>query len=401
MTRDDANGRSWFHRHPAITLAAVCSLAVLLLVVGAELVLRIKKAEGGRRTSSGLSRSIRLKEHGPNMLKYCVPTDDYMAKVDSLVQREYVLRTDKDGFIMPSRRHEDPDLTVVFLGGSSTQCKFVEEENRFPCLVGTVLESRTGMKINSYNGGVSGNHSMHSLDALINKVMPIDPDVVVMMHNVNDLNILLYHGSYWNDNPYRSLVQLQPRANVCLLACFRTFMRWALPNLTSRYYQMKQRLDSPERIDEFAHIRGKKLTIDRGWMVAEFKTSLNMFVSVCRARQIVPVLMTQASRLKPKPDALIEENLRELFDFGVGYSDFKETYDAFNEAIREVAAANQVLLIDLANSVPQESKHMYDPVHYNDTGCQLAASIIAEKLINDLPSLITTKGADSQTQQAR
>jgi len=51
--------------------------------------------------------------------------------------------------------------------------------------------------------GVGGNNSLHSIDILVNKVIPIKPDIVVMMHNINDLVTLIYDQTYWGKNPTR------------------------------------------------------------------------------------------------------------------------------------------------------------------------------------------------------
>ena len=59
------------------------------------------------------------------------------------------------------------------------------------------------------NGGVSGNHTLHSTLNLIAKVIPLKPDYVVLMHNTNDLGVLRQTGSYWDAPQNRSLVQVQ------------------------------------------------------------------------------------------------------------------------------------------------------------------------------------------------
>jgi len=111
---------------------------------------------------------------------------------DPLVRKGYRFRVDKDGFIMPSKIHDNPQLTLVFLGGSPTECSYVDEENRFPYLVGRLVENKTGLRTDSYNAGKGGNTSLHSLDVLLNKVILLKPDVTIMMHNVNDLAVLLF-----------------------------------------------------------------------------------------------------------------------------------------------------------------------------------------------------------------
>ena len=97
-----------------------------------------------------------------------------------------------------------PDLTLVFLGASTTACIYVEEESRFPYLVGKLLAQKTGKKITSINSGVGGNNSLHSLDILLNKIIPVrSPTSWCMMHNINDLVALIYDRTYWSKNPTR------------------------------------------------------------------------------------------------------------------------------------------------------------------------------------------------------
>jgi hypothetical protein len=59
---------------------------------------------------------------------------------------------------------------------------------------------------------------------------------------------------------------------------------------------------------------------------------------------------------------------------------FMDLYAKFNEAIREVGKANGVLVIDLAVLIPQDPKYMYDVVHLNTRGSQLAAEVISRRL---------------------
>jgi enolase len=118
-------------------------------------------------------------------------------------------------------------------------------------------------------------------------------------------------------------------------------------------------------------------------MLNEFKNNLRIFINISRIRGITPALMTQANRLKNKPDKVIEK-LASHFekDYQFTYKEYKEAYDLFNQAIREVGKENKVLVIDLANKVPQEREYMYDIVHFNDNGSKFAAEIISKRLIS-------------------
>ena len=92
-----------------------------------------------------------------------------------------------------------------------------------------------------------------------------------------------------------------------------------------------------------------------------------------------PVLMTQANRITDHPDPVVAAYIGRD-GRGISYRQFKELYDAFNDTIREVGRKNQVMVIDLAREVPPDKKYLYDLVHFNDAGSQLAAGIIAARL---------------------
>ncbi len=117
-------------------------------------------------------RYINLREILPLIDTVDVPPDKAVRESDGLVQKPYRVRTDARGFMLPYNRYEKPDLTLIFLGGSTVACIYVEEENRFPYLVGNLLAQKTGKKITSINSGVGGNNSLHSLDILLNKIIP-------------------------------------------------------------------------------------------------------------------------------------------------------------------------------------------------------------------------------------
>jgi hypothetical protein len=336
-------------------------------------------------------RFIRLRKFAPNQNDYIRPPDKYISKKDGLIQKDFRFRTDELGFIMPTRKHENPDLTLFFMGGSTTACMYVEEKNRFPNVVGALIEQETGLKVNSYNGGVDGNNSLHSLNILINEILRLDPDVVVFNHNWNDLITLLYTGTYWNDNRHRSpivenrIVYDEPPTPVSLA---RDLFRYLTPHLHYQakhfYHRVRSKfLIQQVHIDEWADIRGRQLKYSKQLMLSEFEKMLRMFIAICRIYDTVPVLVTQQNRIDQPPDEFIQMVMKQMKDdFGIKYNEFRLVYEAFNESIRTVAQRENVFLIDLDREIPKSREFIYDTVHFNDKGSILAAGIIAGKLID-------------------
>ena len=79
---------------------------------------------------------------------------------------------------------------------------------------------------------------------------------------------------------------------------------------------------------------------------------------------------------------------------GITFNEWKEIYDSFNQAVRDVARDQEVFLIDIAELVPQNSKYIYDFVHFNDEGSEFVANVIARELaarITDLRILANTE----------
>ncbi len=345
-------------------------IPLLILLIVSELVLRVvyfqrnnnenfaivalikkfnnRKKENGTNTAF---RYVRLKEHLPNQNLSIKPNIEDIKDSNKLVNKEYSFLTDVNGFILPQVDFKNADYSLVFMGGSTTECSFVMGEYRYPYLVGKFLEKNTTKKINVYNSGVSGNHTYHAIDLLVNKIIPLQPKYVVLMECINDWTTLLFEGTYWNTNPTRSLI-IDPNKSLTV------------------------------NTDEWAHLRGKKLVLKKAFILNEFSKAQNTFISICRSNHIEPILMTQANRYKEVPDKDIFESLKnKLLPFGLSYEDVRLLNIDMNEEIRKNAIKNNVVLIDLEREIPKSIEFMYDIVHYKDKGSILAANIINKELI--------------------
>jgi hypothetical protein len=376
------NRKNWLERNPKKVIFLIVVLAMVGLAVVTETILAHRNH--GLRNIPGTKRYIKLREFNPLYSDVLVPDQGAMRMSDSLAQKEYRLRVDRQGFIMPAQIHPHPDLIIAFLGGSTTECTYVDEKARFPYLVGRLLGQETHLKVNSYNAGRSGNNTLHSLNVLLNKVVNLKPDIVVMMHNINDLAILMYEKTYWNTNPSRSpIIEKKPNFKTVgkdLEQTFHLVRDLTFPNL-SRAIKKIFSFGRQSRGDEFKEVRGRKITINQDLLVREFSLNLQTFINICRARGIIPVLMTQPSRLTDHPDPLIKRLMHNLeISQGITYGEFKGAFDRLNQTIREVGAKNQVLVIDLAREIPPVKENICDVAHFNDRGSRLVAARIAVDL---------------------
>jgi hypothetical protein len=339
------------------------------------------------RNSTYYARVIRLKQRLPSIDSMVYPERQYCDGTHHISQ-SVRLRTDDQGFIMPSNVHSNPDLRIFFIGGSTTECAWVDESNRFAFVVGRRLETRTSLQVNSYNAGTAGNNTLHSLNILLNEILPLHPDVAVLMENINDLNVLLFTGTYWNNWWSRSPIEeisVESEETGSLRSLGACSFQLLAPHLLSIW---KNNLNLRSAMpDEWAGIRGHQLTYDREKIKDDFAKNLRLFVSICRIRGIHPVLMTQANRFTMIPDEVVAKAMNKFrIDFGITYADYFAMYTQMNEVIRNVAKDQDVTLIDLDKLIPKSSDYIYDTVHFNNAGSLLAANLITEYL-SKLPQL--------------
>lgn len=298
-------------------------------------------------------RYIRLREPQVNLNMAAAPPRNFLPSCENLKDTIYTLRTDSNGFILPEETGKKH--TLCFVGGSTTQCHYVQETNRFPYLVGRLLNDR-GMSFTTKNAGYSGNNTMHSVNNLINKILPQKPDVVVLMEAINDLSILIWEESYYNANPTRSLVVDE--------------------NLLLKDNGMA------EQVDEFFEKKSHPGKVDTGTIFNEYRSALLLFINVCRSQKIKPVLMTQFNRMEYNQINKCKKLAIQFNEFKTAFPqiDYIALYKRMNNIIRETASSEQVPLIDLDSLVPKSERYIYDAVHLNDSGSIYVANIVAGHL---------------------
>ena len=387
-TKKDNN---WFERNPKKIIAFLVLAFLIAGVYGVEKILAYKNNGIGYNFALK-HRAIVLREFRPLLKEYNHPVKED-EPYDTVEKKNYLLRVDENGFIMPSEKYTNPDISLVFLGDSVTAELLVDEEKRFPYLSGVLLEKDLKIKINSINASRTANNTLNSLDILLNKIIPIKPDIAIMMHNNNDVAIMLYEKSYWNNNPTRRLIF---DMNEYILNNYFKIMRDKyIPNVARELRLAGARLRTLLRSkgvdksnDEFAKMRHQKVNYNASEMVEQFEMNLQTFITICKIRKITPVLMTMASRFTDNPDKAISDRFKDVV---ISYQEYKHLFDLFNDSIRKKALENNIVLIDLAAKIPPEKEYIYDVIHYNNSGSIKAAENIKDTLKPLVQQLLVQK----------
>lgn len=356
------------------TLLLISSIAITLFVVE----LCLPYITGIDQRGSSTKRSIVLREMYPNR---DVLVSGQIEEVRINKELASVrLRTDQDGFIVGPDYDDSLSNSVdlIFFGGSTTESLYVEDQKRFPFQVAKILSANMGKKISSLNAGVSGNNTMHSTLSLLAKGLERNPNIAVLMHNINDLAVLTRTGSYYEISGSRSLVQSY-QAN------FREFAKITkdlfVPNIyalirDSIGNQSVTRISNDK--NEFRDIENTEMEV--GNVSAQFRSALLSFIQICKSWNIEPILMTQMNRINLM-DSLFAKSYLGSPNLPLTRKSFVRLHEDFNEVIRKVGMDNNVLVIDLDAELSDNPNYIYDSIHLSNPGSDEAARLIAESLL--------------------
>jgi lysophospholipase L1-like esterase len=282
-------------------------------------------------------------------------------------------RTDSRGYIEPVRRIADPELTLAFQGGSTTECLVVQEDLRWPNQVAVQLES-LGWRVNTLNAGRAGNTAHDALVNLIEVVSADRPDAVLLMHAVNDAG-LLAEGGYSRRAP-------QPDG-------WRAGARWLVESASS-HSSLAGFVRAAAGFDrDVPGAPSHEAPADP----APYAERVRAWARTARAFGIEPVLVTEPL-----------SSLRN--EFTPPWTD-AEALARFNESLREIGREEGVAVVDLAQLVAAEpefrtpEKIYYDGLHVNDAGAELYGRVVAAELAREVLPKLRAARASHPPQIAR
>lgn len=148
-------------------------------------------------------RCIRLKEFTANLTKTHTPSQDYIRKSPRLEKgKSYFQRTNKDGFIETHLNYSAKN-NIILIGDSFIENIFVDESKRISSLV-EELSLLSNHKVKVHNAGVSGSTGLGLLNLVINKIIPLNPDLIIYTQPSCDFASLIYEKGYYNDSRFFS-----------------------------------------------------------------------------------------------------------------------------------------------------------------------------------------------------
>ncbi len=284
--------------------------------------------------------------------------------------------------IDPARLDRSGDsYRILAIGGSTTRNGHLREEDRYPALLETIIDGRhPGREVDVFNSGQDWWTTKHSLINYVTNVRDWRPDLVIVMHAVNDL--------YRSFTPkYYSVGEYDPSWSHFYGPAIGGADPPSYPGHLYRRY-LRRLLWKWYPRQRFVEV---DYPIERYLSLPQFEVNLKRLIHYLQRDGVDIILLTQPSILKDEMTKAEWNVLKIGFGFCITSRNFWQSeypsprslsaaMNAFNDVTRRVASTEGVPLVDLAEVVPRELVNFVDDVHYTTQGSRLVAEIIADAI---------------------
>lgn len=274
------------------------------------------------------------------------------------------------------------DLSIVTIGGSTTQCFFLSDDKTWTARLAALLQPSVP-KLWVNNAGLDGHSTFGHLVLLEDHVKNIHPKVAIFLIGANDIardpNV-----EFDAENVKSPISFASPTAFVKSLSPYSEVAA-LIANLyrsANAYRQglMHQKIDLKEQGDYDAPPEAQRKYLaetaaDR--YVRGFEERIRQLVKVSKANGIQPVLVTQPLLAGGGIDDVTGVDLsRVRVNPNANGKMWWECMEVYNDVTRRVGRENGVTVVDLGRELPKSSRMFYDFIHFNAEGAQQVANII-------------------------
>ena len=298
---------------------------------------------------------------------------------------------------------EGRDLRILAVGGSTTECLYLDQTEAWPSL----LQALLGPRVWVGNAGRSGAHTRHhrlQAEELLEQLPRID--TVIVLTGINDLSLRLSQDEAWKPFDFnspdavsgltREAFAVRPPRFADGPVYKRTALWQALGKLGLLVRSRGTTQDDRGRVYEAWRRRRRESPRlrqrlpDLGPALAEYAENLRAIARSAAGHRARVVFVTQPALWR---DGLPPDLERLLWMGGVGrfqkesgheyysVSALAAGMDAYNRTLLATCRRiPEAVCVDLAARVPRDATVFYDDVHFNEAGSRRVARILAESV---------------------
>jgi lysophospholipase L1-like esterase len=295
------------------------------------------------------------------------------------------------GFRGPNPPSDLPSkLSIISVGGSTTQCFFLSDDKTWMARLGDRLEKNfRDVWIN--NAGLDGHSTYGHIVLMEDHVVRVHPKVVLFLVGANDVgrdpnqefeaenikSTISFHSPtafIKSLSPYSEVASMIANLYRSLNAYKEGLIHWKI-DLDKQGY-----IDVPPSEEQKNLAQGASDQYLHG-----FEERVRKLIAVSRANGIEPVLMTQPILAGAGTDDVTQLDLaRIVVSPGHNGKMWWDVLEKYNNVTRRVGREKGVLVIDVAHELPKSSRYFYDFIHYTNAGADAMSGILYNHLCPNL-----------------
>jgi lysophospholipase L1-like esterase len=267
---------------------------------------------------------------------------------------------------------EKPDgvYRIVALGGSSTyDVSIKDNQQTFTAQLEKQLKEEYGYQnVQVINAGVPGYNSWEILGNLEFRVLDLDPDIVIIYENTNDVHARLVEPSaYRGDDLGRRQAWQVPHVSLWEHSALLRIVSRAL-NIT-RQVSVDDFASAPTYVSWPFESRLEEFNLDPEEILKEnppiyFRRNLENMIAIAKEHNVQIMFSTWA----------YSPYLQDYASEGYYQQGFREN----NDVVEDVATSHDIPLFDFASVMPQDAIYWADGRHVNEAGALVKARLFAE-----------------------
>jgi len=273
-----------------------------------------------------------------------------------------------DDIVMPK---PDGVYRIVALGGSTTFGEYLSTyQEAYPHQLQQILRETYGYTdVDVINAGVPGYTTWESAVNLLLRVPDLDPDMVIVYHGINDVNSRLSDPQYYDGINLGKGVWIEHDDPLPISALYR-FVAYRLGQRIKVNYTLGEQFLRPTDYRSCGlDVSGEEprcsfldMTVDEVLTTnppVYFRQNLQHMIYLAQGMEI---------------DFLLVSWAYSPFEYDIPGGDFmtydfrQQAVDEHNQIIRDLAATNNILFYDLAETMPDDRAYWIDGLHMSVRG---------------------------------
>ena len=299
--------------------------------------------------------------------------------------KEIIIKKNSIGFRgeePPGGKSFDDFLTLINVGGSTTECSLTSEGKTWTDLLdGNLKASFKRVWIN--NAGFDGHSTVGHTILMNDYIIKLRPKVLLFLIGVNEIGPRqgvdeMEH--LWIKSKIFDSEVIDLFANVYRYFEGRMMSRRLRHIVEVGYSKYEKPIQEWDRLetqkDEWALIEKEH----EQWL-ERFRQRLKNIVRLCRNNGIEPVFITQPSLFGDCNDEATGVYLGDIkASDGMNGKTWWKLLELYNDVSRQVGQEEAVFVIDLARRMGKNSLFFADKVHFTDAGQKNIADIVSHEL---------------------